>query len=195
MQRHPFLFLENLFVIDKIRLIDRFEGMAAKEGYIIDKSNYIGAIGGPSEPIIRIKENLLNIFAKIHETKISSGNTPSVYYFKEYFEKRNGKNKPIQLYRISNNTTTGRIRIQPQILWISAIPLNGNCIARRGVVTDDKERFDFGDDDWLLQENEECTFENYFKNADTGEYSWFELKNAETQDLLMLVFPIDENVI
>ena len=38
--------------------------MAAKEGYIIDKSNYIGAIGGPSEPIIRIKENLLNIFAE-----------------------------------------------------------------------------------------------------------------------------------
>lgn len=193
--RHPYLFLENLFVIDRIRLIDRFEGMAAKEGYIIDKSNYVGAIGGPSEPIFRIRENILNIFAKIHETKITSGNTPNVYYFKEYFEKRNGKNKPIQLYRIPYNATTGRIRIQPQILWISAIPLNGNCIARRGVVTNDKERFDFGDDDWVLQENEEYTFDNDFKNIDTEDYSWFELKIAEAQDLLMLVFPIDENVI
>ena len=193
--RHSFLYLKNMFVIDRIRLIDWFEGMAVKEGYIIDKSNYVGAIGGPSEPIFRIRENLLNIFAKIHETKISSENSPNGYYFKEFFEKRNGKNKPIQLYRIPYNSTTGRIRIQPQILWISAIPLNGNCIARRGVVTDDKERFDFGDDDWVLKENEEYTFDNNFKNADTGEYSWFELKNAEAQDLLMLVFPIDENVI
>lgn len=184
-----------MFVIDRIKLIERFEDMAAKEGYIIDKSNYIGAIGGSSEAIFRIRENLLNKFATINETKITSKNVPVVYYFKEFFEQRNGKNKPIQLYRIPYNSTTGRIRIQSQVLWITAIPLNGNCIARRGVVTGDKERFDFGDDDWLLQENEECTFDNYFKNADTGEYSWFELKNEEAHDLLMLVFPIDENVI
>ena len=193
--RHPFLFLEILFVLDRIRLIDRFEGMAVKEGYIIDRSNYIGTIGGSTKPIFRSRENLLNIFAKIQETKITSENTPNVYYFKEFFEKRNDKNKPIQLYRIPYSSTTGRIRIQPQILWISAIPLNGNCIVRRGVVTDDKERFNFGDDEWVLHKNEEFTFDNYFKNIDTGEYSWFELKNVEAQDLLMLVFPIDENVI
>ena len=79
--------LKILFVIDRIRLIDRFEGMAVKEGYIIDKSIYANCIGGQSEPIFRIRENLLNIFAKIHETKITSEETTNVYYFKEFLRK------------------------------------------------------------------------------------------------------------
>lgn len=192
---HPIRFLELFFIVDKYRLIETFEIMAIQEGYIIDVSNYACSIGVTPKPIFRFKENLLNTFSHIQETKILSNKKSCVYYVKEIFEKRNGKEKPLQLYRIPRNSTTGSICIHTKILWITIIVIKGKCIVRRGVVTDDKDRFQLEDADWELMENEECTFENYFKFVDTNEYSWFEILNAESQDLLLLVLPVDDNTI
>jgi hypothetical protein len=192
---HPIRFLELLFIVDKYRLIETFEIMAIQEGYIIDVSNFACSIGVTPKPIFRIKENLLNTFSVIHETKMLSNNNTSVYYVKELFEKRNGKEKLLQLYRIPQNSTTGTICIHTKILWITIIVLKGKCTVRRGVVTDDNDRFQLEDEDWELMENEECTLENYFKVVETNEYSCYELLNAETHDLLLLVLPVDDNTI
>ncbi|MBR5687319.1 MAG: hypothetical protein IKX36_05115 [Prevotella sp.] len=187
--RHPILFLKLLFVTNIHRIIERFLMEVKEDGrFIVDISSRAGLIGIISIPIFRNKENLLKKFSEIHETKMSSGGNTNIYYVKRSYEMRNGKRKPLQLYRIPRNSTTGIIRIHTEILCITAVALNGSCIARWGDVQEGKDIIQLEEE---LQENDCYIFDNDYRTEDTCDYSWYEIKNPESHDLLMLILPVD----
>ena len=49
--------------------------------------------------------------------------------------------------------------------------------------------------EWEYDENEEIIFENEFFYSDKAKDSWFEIKNNESKDLLVLVEPMTEELV
>ena len=105
-------------------------------------------------------------------------------------EERNGKQKTLMLYRIPEQSSTGKIYHSSftSLYWISIIVLKGKCIGIDSYMlscNDDEESPGFE-----YTENESTSFRGYSPDKD-----WFELRNATDDELLVIVEPISEDIL
>ena len=182
---YPFRTIMYL-IVDKSRLLNSFWKKLIVEDYIEDDSQVAGCLGGPYICKYRRKSKLLDDCSKIGETAHYSDDNIFTYYVREMNEERNGKRKPLLLYRIPEHSSTGKIHYSsfPSLCWISTIVLKGKCIVMDNSMSscydDESPCFEF-------KENESSFFRGYSSDK---ENDWFELRNETNKELLVLVEPI-----
>lgn len=188
LSHYPFRTIMYMFV-DRSRLLESFWKRLIVEGYIEDDSQVAGCIGGPYICKYRRKSKLLNDFSKNKETAHYSDDNKYIYYVREMSEERNGKQKPLLLYRIPEHSSTGKIYYSfPSLCWISAIVLKGNCFI---IDSDSLSCLEESESPGYECVENESTFwgENHSENAQT----WYELRNDTDEELLVLIQPISED--
>ena len=190
LSHYPFRTIMYL-IVDRLRLLESFWKRLIVEGYIEDDSQVAGCIGGPYICKYRRKSKLLDDFSKIGDTAHYSDDNIFTYYVREMNEERNGKRKPLLLYRIPEHSSTGKIYSSsfPSLYWISIIVLKGKCIGMDNSMSscydDESPSFEF-------KENESTFFRG---NSSDKEKDWFELRNETNKELLVLVEPIVEDLL
>ena len=190
LSHYPFRTIMYL-IVDRSRLLESFWKRLIVEGYIEDDSQVAGCIGGPYICKYRRKSKLLDDFSKIRETAHYSDDNKFTYYVREMNEERDGKRKPLFLYRIPEHSSTGKIYYSsfPSLYWISIIVLKGKCIGTDNNMSlchdDESPNFEF-------KENESTFFRGYSSDK---EKDWFELRNETNKELLVLVEPIVEDLL
>lgn len=171
-------------------MFDFFEKKLIEEGYIED-GVYDHVIGYAPPFIYRKKDALLKKFTEFEEKERISVDGRTIYYVTTIYEDRNGLQQPLLLYRIPGKSSTGKVPFT--CLWVFAMALNGKCVTISSIRYRHSEEDD--SPEWEYDENEEIIFENDFFYSDIAKDSWFEIKNNESKDLLVLVEPITEELV
>lgn len=192
LSHYPFRTILYL-IVDKSRLLDSFWKRLIVEDYIEDDSQVAGCFGGPYTCKYRKKSKLLNDFSIIGETSKYSGDNEYTYYVREMYEERNGKQKPLMLYRIPEHSSTGKIYCSsfPSLRWISIIVLKGKCLVIDSDILSCLEE-EGESPEYECRENESTFFRGYSSDK---ENDWFELLNETNKELLVLIEPIVEDLL